>query len=86
MAVIFSISHVYSLVFVFFMTVESTEVHQWNEPTGESLLGRLHSGDEPLTVMWGLADTTATVGKVFHYRLPKDAFRGKVTGYKVPIL
>ena len=38
---------------------------------------------QPVSVMWGIADTTATLGKLFQYTLPKEAFRGEVTRYKV---
>ena len=38
---------------------------------------------QPVSVKWGIPDTTAFVGKLFHYMLPKDAFRGDITEYKV---
>lgn len=38
---------------------------------------------QPISVMWGIADTIATLGKLFQYTLPKEAFRGEVTRYKV---
>jgi dystroglycan 1 len=38
---------------------------------------------QPVSVMWGIADTTATLGKLFQYTLPKEAFKGEVTRYKV---
>ena len=38
---------------------------------------------QPVSVKWGIPDTTAIVGKLFHYMLPEDAFRGDITGYKV---
>ena len=38
---------------------------------------------QPVSVNWGIPDTTAIVGKLFHYLLPDDAFKGDVTGYKV---
>ena len=40
---------------------------------------------QPVSVKWGIPDTTAFVGKLFHYMLPKDAFRGDITEYKVCI-
>ncbi|KAK3102063.1 hypothetical protein FSP39_008481 [Pinctada imbricata] len=33
--------------------------------------------------MWGIADTSATVGKMFNYAIPSDAFKGTVLKYKV---
>ncbi len=47
-----------------------------NEP--EEVVAR-----QPVSVRWGVPDTTALVGKLFHYLLPKDAFRGDITGYEV---
>ena len=40
---------------------------------------------QPIAVMWGIADTTATVGRLFSHTLPEDAFKGHVTGYKVSL-
>lgn len=39
--------------------------------------------NEPLTLLWGVADTTAYVGKLFTYTLPADAFQGNVVHYDV---
>lgn len=41
------------------------------------------SDNEPLTLLWGIADTTAYVGKLFTYALPNDAFQGNVVHYNV---
>lgn len=41
--------------------------------------------NEPLTLLWGIADTTAYVGKLFTYTLPADAFQGNVVHYDVSI-
>lgn len=38
---------------------------------------------QPISVLWGIADTTATVGRLFSFTIPKDAFKGYVTSYKV---
>lgn len=38
---------------------------------------------EPLTLLWGIADTTAYVGKLFTYTLPNDAFQGNIVHYDV---
>ena len=39
----------------------------------------------PVMLMWGIADTSATVGKMFNYAIPDDAFKGTVLKYKVII-
>ena len=36
-----------------------------------------------VSLMWGIADTTAVVGRLFSYHIPSDAFSGPVAGYKV---
>lgn len=41
---------------------------------------------EPLTLSWGISDTTAYVGKLFTYTLPNDAFEGNIVRYDVSIL
>lgn len=38
---------------------------------------------EPLTLLWGISDTTAYVGKLFTYTLPSDAFQGNIVHYHV---
>ncbi len=40
---------------------------------------------QPVTVKWGIPDTVANVGKLFHYMLPDDAFSGDITSYMVSI-
>lgn len=35
------------------------------------------------TLLWGTADTTAYVGKLFTYTIPSDAFQGNVVHYDV---
>lgn len=40
---------------------------------------------EPVSLLWGIADTTATVGRVFRYHLPSDAFKGSVDRFVVSI-
>ena len=46
---------------------------------------RKQSDSEPLTLLWGIADTTAYVGKLFTYTLPNDAFQGNVVHHHVSI-
>lgn len=41
------------------------------------------ANSEPLTLLWGIADTTAYVGKLFTYTLPSDAFQGNIVTYTV---
>lgn len=36
-----------------------------------------------VALMWGIADTTATVGRMFRYHIPGDAFKGPVKSYEV---
>ena len=39
-----------------------------------------------LGLMWGIADTTAHVGRFFNYSIPADAFKGKTLHYLVRIV
>ena len=41
---------------------------------------------EPLSLLWGIADTTAYVGKLFTYTLPNDAFQGNIVHYDVSMI
>ena len=43
------------------------------------------SDSEPLSLLWGIPDTTAYVGKLFTFTLPNDAFQGNVVHYDVSI-
>ena len=38
---------------------------------------------EPVALHWGIADTSAVVGKMFNYVIPSDAFKGDIISYKV---
>ena len=38
---------------------------------------------EPVALHWGIADTSAVVGKMFNYVIPSDAFKGNIISYKV---
>ncbi|XP_076447994.1 dystroglycan 1-like [Babylonia areolata] len=40
-------------------------------------------GEEGVAVLWGIADTTASVGRLFRYHIPGDAFKGQVDGFEV---
>jgi hypothetical protein len=33
---------------------------------------------EPVALHWGIADTSAVVGKMFNYVIPSDAFKGNI--------
>lgn len=41
------------------------------------------SDGEPLSLLWGIPDTTAYVGKLFNFTFPNDAFQGIVVHYDV---
>lgn len=41
--------------------------------------------NEPLTLLWGIADTTGYVGRLFSYTLPDDAFQGNIVHIDVSI-
>ena len=36
-----------------------------------------------LVKQWGIPDTTAFIGKMFHHEIPSSAFSGRVDEYKV---
>lgn len=38
---------------------------------------------DPVALHWGIADTSAVVGKMFNYVIPSDAFKGDIISYKV---
>lgn len=57
------------------------KVMQVDPDRGEVLAGS--SGHQPVALMWGIADTTATVGRLFQYHIPSDAFKGSVDKYVV---
>ena len=38
---------------------------------------------QPVSVLWGLHDASAMLGKLFKYALPKEAFQGDISQYKV---
>ena len=62
---------------------ESNEAAHPKKVEEEGAGGQQDDPRQPLSVMWGIADTTATVGRLFTFTIPKDAFKGHVTGYKV---
>ena len=39
--------------------------------------------DSGISLLWGIADTTASVGRMFQYHIPADAFKGDIQSYKV---
>ncbi|KAL8558005.1 hypothetical protein ACOMHN_016558 [Nucella lapillus] len=45
--------------------------------------GEEGKGGEGLRVMWGIADTTSSVGRLFRYHIPSDAFQGPVESFQV---
>ena len=52
-------------------------------PSKDGDMDQKLSPSEPLTLLWGIADTTAYIGKLFSYTLPSDAFQGNVVQYDV---
>jgi hypothetical protein len=42
-----------------------------------------HPISTPVQKLWGIPDTVATVGKLFHMKIPGDAFSGDVGHYEV---
>lgn len=42
-----------------------------------------NSNTEPVSLMWGIGDTTAFVGRMFTYAIPSDAFKGSIQSFKV---
>jgi len=44
------------------------------------------TGSEPLTLLWGIPDSTAYVGKLYRFTIPPDAFQGNIVGYEVQTL
>lgn len=43
----------------------------------------LQSTDPLLRKFWGIQDVTTSVGKLFHYKIPNDAFKGTILYYDV---
>ncbi|CAG5117347.1 unnamed protein product [Candidula unifasciata] len=39
--------------------------------------------DKQVAVKWGVADSTATVGRLFRMHIPSDAFRGNILSHKI---
>jgi neurexin len=42
-----------------------------------------HLASSPVQRLWGIPDTVASVGKLFHMNIPRDAFSGDVDHYEV---
>ena len=50
----------------------------------EALSGlHTHPTSTPVQKLWGIPDTLAPVGKLFHMKVPGDAFSGDVDRYEV---
>lgn len=45
--------------------------------------GNQDTSASSVALMWGIADTTASVGRMFRYHIPGDAFKGSVQKYEV---
>lgn len=39
--------------------------------------------EEPVSLLWGIADTSAVVGRLFKHHIPSDAFKGNIHKYVV---
>ncbi|XP_060070674.1 dystroglycan 1-like [Ylistrum balloti] len=51
----------------------------------DGLLNSLDEGSRkiPVALNWGIADSSAVIGKLFNYAIPSDAFKGDIVSYKV---
>jgi neurexin len=50
----------------------------------EALSGlHAHPLSKPVQKLWGIPDTVANVGKLFHMKIPGDAFSGDVDHFEV---
>lgn len=50
----------------------------------EALSGlHAHPISTPVQKLWGIPDTVANIGKLFHMKIPGDAFSGDVDHYEV---
>ena len=45
-----------------------------------------NSNTEPVSLMWGIGDTTAFVGRIFTYAIPLDAFKGSIQSFQVSFI
>lgn len=45
----------------------------------------LQSPDQMLRKFWGIQDVTTSVGKLFYYKVPNDAFKGTILYYDVSL-
>ncbi|XP_046570474.1 dystroglycan 1-like [Haliotis rubra] len=61
----------------------SISVVDSNDIWGISSHGSRTGDDSSVSLMWGVADTTASVGHFFNYTIPQDAFKGNGLQYKV---
>ncbi|XP_013780975.1 dystroglycan-like [Limulus polyphemus] len=59
------------------VSVNATKAGSFNRPQN------LPKKDVEVKRFWGVPDTTATIGKLFNYSIPEDAFTGQVDQYKV---
>ncbi|XP_071083665.1 dystroglycan 1-like [Haliotis cracherodii] len=61
----------------------SVSVVDSNDLLGINGVGSRTGDESSVSLMWGIADTTASVGHFFNYTIPHDAFRGNDLKYKV---
>lgn len=67
------------------MQVESLELRLNDIQSYLNSLDGSHSDSktQPVSLMWGIGDTTAFVGRMFTYAIPSDAFKGTIQSFKV---
>lgn len=65
------------------LTGDRTSGHTNNGVDSE--IGNYLTSDDSISVLWGVHDASASVGKVFKYRIPEDAFKGHVSKLEVSI-
>ncbi|XP_071961391.1 dystroglycan 1-like [Antedon mediterranea] len=53
------------------------------ESIGANMYQSTNSLDNDITMLWGVPDTTAYVGRIFDFAIPRYAFRGDVLKYKL---
>lgn len=62
---------------------EMTPSEEQEVLSGPSSHPHPHPTSSPIQRLWGIPDTVASVGKLFHVTIPEDAFSGDVDHYEV---
>lgn len=81
----FSASVKMELIAVVILTVLGLCSGQNMKVDVDNLLNSLDEGPRkiPVALNWGIADSSAVIGKLFNYAIPSDAFKGDIISYKV---